>query len=509
MSVVVGMPALSMPTPAEGARHIEPLRPARHRYSLQTITSLVFAACVSVPVRTGARAYAIFAAEFAGSRSPSPSYSSVRIWLLRVGVHQLTAPLRQAQDWIYIIDHCVQLGCAKLFVVLGIRLSDLPEDFRLERSQMTVVHLEVMDESNQHRVKTALDKAMIRTGVPCQIVSDGGSDIKAGVASFQEENPHVIWSYDIHHKVAIELKTLAEGSHGWPELCAALAQFKGQVQQTPLAALAPPAQRGKARYMNIDVLVTYMRERLIPVYRHPEAYASTLGIPTEELKEKIDWVSDHLTTINLWQHLSTVGEFVRSTVNQFGYGELAVNILNTKLAPFAQTFPDHVAATLVQSLVAFVKEQSLAIPQTQRMLGSSEIIESVIGLLKNLMGNDAKNGFTSVTVALAALVPTLSPSDVMQALCSVSANEARAYAQTLVGPTVHQMKRQIGKITKSIKKNEKQVHDPVKTCGTHAVASELDPGASAHQMICQTMKIGEFTDNKKKEQNMGKLRLAA
>ena len=423
-------------------------RPHKHRYALSTITTLVCTVVASVTMRAAARAYAIFEGEKMGKRSLSPSYSSVRLWLLRVGVYQLTKAVQNAGDWIYIVDHCVRVGSAKLFVVLGVRLSQLPEDFRLERSQMTVVHIEVMEDANKQNVKAALDKAVARTSVPCQIVSDGGSDIRCGVSLFQEENADVMWSYDIHHKVAAELKALAEADASWGELSTALAQFKVQVQQTDLAALAPPAQRGKARYMNIDVLLSHVRNFILPVFRRPEAYAETLKMPAEELKARLAWINDHRATISLWEQLAIVGEFVRAVVNQYGYGDPAIAILRGKLGPYISAYPHMTAAKLAARLLAFVEEQSRAIPPRQRMLGSTEIIESLFGRLKHLLGEYARNGFTGLVVVLAAIVSTPSQADVMRALSSITTRDALAYVRAVAGVTVQQTRQEIRSVTR-------------------------------------------------------------
>src|SRR5450756_3069216 len=57
---------------------------------------------------------------------PSPSWYSGRLWLLRVGYYKLTRPKEQADDWVWIVDHTIQIGAEKVFVILGIRLNSLP-----------------------------------------------------------------------------------------------------------------------------------------------------------------------------------------------------------------------------------------------------------------------------------------------------------------------------------------------------------------------------------------------
>jgi hypothetical protein len=56
----------------------------------------------------------------------APSWYTGRFWLMRLGYYKLHRPKTQAEDWIWIVDHSVQIGVEKCLVILGIRLKDLP-----------------------------------------------------------------------------------------------------------------------------------------------------------------------------------------------------------------------------------------------------------------------------------------------------------------------------------------------------------------------------------------------
>ena len=69
---------------------------------------------------------------------PVPHYTTVRFWLLRVGLHKLNRPKEQASDWVWIIDHSNQIGKEKCLVILGVRVSQLPQpgkDYPLRSSR--------------------------------------------------------------------------------------------------------------------------------------------------------------------------------------------------------------------------------------------------------------------------------------------------------------------------------------------------------------------------------------
>ncbi len=47
----------------------------------------------------------------------TPSWCTGRLWLLRLGYYKLTRPKEQADDWVWMVDHTVQLGPEKCLVI--------------------------------------------------------------------------------------------------------------------------------------------------------------------------------------------------------------------------------------------------------------------------------------------------------------------------------------------------------------------------------------------------------
>lgn len=56
----------------------------------------------------------------------APAWSTGRFWILRLGYYKLTRPKEQADDWVWIVDHTVQVGNEKCLIILGLRLRALP-----------------------------------------------------------------------------------------------------------------------------------------------------------------------------------------------------------------------------------------------------------------------------------------------------------------------------------------------------------------------------------------------
>ncbi len=144
-------------------------------YSLGHITlfiSLVLSATVSL--RCASRVIEIVMS-FLQLPLPSPSWFSGRFWLLRLGYYKLTRPKEHADDWVWIVDHTIQIGEEKCFVILGIRLSSLPPHGRcLSHEDVEPIALFPVKQSNGEIVWQQLEETVEKTGVPREIIGDQG-----------------------------------------------------------------------------------------------------------------------------------------------------------------------------------------------------------------------------------------------------------------------------------------------------------------------------------------------
>jgi len=227
-----------------------------HHYGVQqvlVVVSLVLSAATSL--RGAGRALAVMQ-DCAGGVPWRPSWSSTRLWLLRVGYYKLTRTKEEGSDWVWIVDHVVQLGQEKCLLIVGIRLSAVPGVGEyLTHADVEPIAVYPVTQSNGEIVYQQLEEARKQTGVPREILSDQGSDLHKGIRQFCQAHPETSFVYDVKHKVAAVLKRALGAERAWQEFSCLAGQTSQRVQQTALAALAPPRQRRKARYMNVAELV--------------------------------------------------------------------------------------------------------------------------------------------------------------------------------------------------------------------------------------------------------------
>ena len=362
----------------------------------------------------------------------TPSWFTGRLWLLRLGYYKLTRPKEQADDWVWIVDHTVQLGPEKCLVILGIRLRALPvRGICLRHEDVEPIAVCPVTQSNGEVVYQQLEASGKKTGIPRAIISDHGSDLKAGVEKFCHEHAETSSIYDIKHKTAAVLKRALQEDTRWHAFTHEATQTKNRVQQTALAFLAPPNQRTKARYMNIESLITWGRKTLTFLDTHEREGAHEL--PQDHLEAQLGWLRGFREQLQEWGELLAVIAVTESFVRTQGLYRGAQRELKALLAPLARL---QRTKKVGAHLVAFVAGECLKVKPSERLLGSSEVIESVFGKVKRLEQDQAKSGLTGLILSVAAMVSTTTTEVIQKALATVSTQQVLAWCKKTLGPSV-------------------------------------------------------------------------
>jgi hypothetical protein len=344
------------------------------------------------------------------------------MWLLRLGLDAIERPKEQAEDWAWLVDHTIQIGKTKCLLIVGIRLSKWRQlGGELAHHDLEVIALEPVEHSDGPTVCRQLQEAAQKTGVPRMIASDHGTDIKKGVEAFQRQYPCVSGCYDIAHKVALLLKKTLEDDTRWAEFTRQCGLAKSRLQQTPLAHLLPPSPKPKARYMNADRQVDWGRRVLQLLDRHEAGLLDMSGsrnttddtlteapadsVTPTVLQEKLGWVRLFAEPLGSWSKLMDIAASSRHYIRRQGYHADAAEQLRAELF---QHQGDELGDNLIAHVCAFVSEQSASAKPGERLLGSTEILESLIGTGKRLEGQQSKGGFTKMILSMAAatVVPT-------------------------------------------------------------------------------------------------------
>lgn len=392
----------------------------------------------AIGCRAAARALAIFAAS--QNSGECPTANGGQFWLLRIGLYELQRPKPPADDWVWIVDHTMQTGQGKLLIVVGMRLSawnarrrealrrNPRAAFALQQRDLSMFLIEHVESSSGEVVTRQLNDLSRRTGItPCCVLSDQGADVQKGAQQFCQGRKTVV-VHDIAHAVANAVKRQLVKDPKWQQFLTDANRSKTLLRQTNYAFLLPPELKNKARWLNLEPLLKWS-QRVLKFLKDPRLGLARAQRPQdlETLEQKIGWLRQHGPSLRRWSRMLLASARALKYIRNEGYHRRAYRELRRRLEEF-RVGP---ARAVADEVLSFVRAQSKR-AKDRRVLGSSEVLESLIGHGKQMIGGTHR-GYTKGILGLAAAVVDLSCTTVATAFAMVKVRDVVAWIGSQLG----------------------------------------------------------------------------
>lgn len=373
-----------------------------------------------------------------------PDWTTSRMWLMRLGLGQLRQPVVKADDWVWMLDHSIQLGRDRCLAVLGVRLSELPPG-PLRRTDLRPLHLKIMRDPNMHTNYQELLGVIERTGPPRAVLCDHGADVLGAVRLLRESfaarggpNRAILDIYDVKHRVAVALKHRLESEPRWAEFLTQVGKTRNAAKQTEWAFLLPPVLRSKSRYLNLGELIRWATQTSWLIEHRPKALLEHGD--ASRLEEKMGWVLDFSSELALWRQWYLVAARTEQVVRNRGlYAGVEVEVRQRLQGVSTEAKSKDMAV----EMVAFVADQSKGLAQAERLPGSTQVLESCFGTLKALEKDHSRSGFTGLVLGLASLVGRVSKEVVRQALASTPIKAVRQWCEQNIGRSLQSKRGEV------------------------------------------------------------------
>jgi hypothetical protein len=362
-----------------------------------------------------------------------PCFSAIRSWLLRLGYHALTRSLDRSRPWVWLVDHTIQLGNQKILVILGCPLDQVPFGQRaLQLADLSLVALVPMDKSTGAVVETELEQAQQRTGTPQLIVSDQGSDVRKGINDFQSWYPRTAYVPDIAHFGATLLEHAWRDYPPWQQFLQKLQATSSKLQQSRAAYLLAPRQRHKARFMNVGAQLRFAR-RVLKLVNSATPHAPAL--------EHYGWLKDHEEDLRDWEREHGL---VQKTIELLRVDGLHAGTLPLLEKTWEQTYGALGTRCNTVRIAAGLRDYVKTHQPTkagERLVASTEILESSFGKLKRIERDQSQDGLTGLALALGAMVGARDQDELKEALDATPQKKVNNWATRVFGKTMQWYRR--------------------------------------------------------------------
>lgn len=358
-----------------------------------------------------------------------PARWTMRLWSSRNGVAILQQSAVHADDWIWLIDHSVQLGKMCVLVVLGIRQADLPVGRALQRQDMKPLAVLPTTTRNKEEVGAALLKLAAQIGSPISVVLDGATELCEGVKYFERKGFDVVTMNDIKHKAANILKKRIGKEKRFTDFEAHVGKTTACIQQTELDHFLAPKKKTKCRFMNLGKLIDWADMVLFHL-KNPSA-AGNIGIPPERLTEKLGWLLEFEDELEQWRECRKVVSTVLQFTNRQGVYIGSTDDIKQRLAKSKVSCPatQQVLDELVEVCAENEKNLATSSYASLRLINSTEVLESSLGSFKALQRHHNRGTFTTLLAVFPTLFQTTTPNAIRKRFSTVLTKDLKQWTK--------------------------------------------------------------------------------
>lgn len=355
----------------------------------------------------------------------TPVNMTIMNWVQKIGYYQLAKTKERANDWIVIPDHSIQLGQEKLFVVFGIRASKINFNRPLQYHDLQPLLITSKKKWSGEIIKDYFKDLENSLGKIVYAVGDYGSDIKKGL-----ELSDIIHIHDITHEIALIIGSIYKKDKQYLELTRKMAEMRMKLGQTSSSHIIPPNQRKKSRYLNIDSISKWA----IKALRFIE---NNRRVEDKSVIENLHWIKEYKDFI---EELSVINETicqVEKIVKNNGISKSTIK----KCSAIINKLISKKAIILKLKLHEYFNKVVKALPNVEKILCTSDIIESAFGKYKNYLSSNPMACLTNLSLCIAAFTCSLNENEVKLAFESVKMKEIKEWTEKNIGTTLFKMRR--------------------------------------------------------------------
>lgn len=329
----------------------------------------------------------------------APSYQTGLLWVKKTGYYQLNTPKEKAEDWIIIADESIGIGQEKVLVILGIRKKDIPLNRPLKLRDMEALLVKSKEKWTGEDIAEQLKIVKQQIGGILYAVTDSCSTLKKGLRKTKIKH-----LYDITHAIAIGLERLYKDDPEFKEYTHQMGQMRLKYCCSKFAHLIPPNQRSKARFQNIDIISMWGQKAINALDKD---YLSS------EERQVLMWLKDKKLLIAEMNSIMNIIKEISTILKNNGLSCKTKNkcILvlkkckNGRMKKFCQYM-----TTYLNENIALLQNKK------DKLLCSSDIIESTFGKYKNEISKNPMHGITDLSLIIAAFTSDLSADSVCKAI---------------------------------------------------------------------------------------------
>lgn len=331
-----------------------------------------------------------------------PHFTSVINWTLRLGLGLLKQVKPINRPWLAIMDHSIDIGTKKAFVVLRVPIDILSNKKKaIQLKDCECIGLKISEALNGEVVSKDLKEIFDQSGIPEAIIKDGDATLNKGVKLWAERKSiRMPLIEDIGHVIATTLKSQYVDSVQYKTFTEITTKGANRLRQTEFAFLTPPKLRTKGRFQNISKLGKW-GEKMLTVFAVKGA--AKKGSLLSKIRSAFPGFSRLKNFIQSFSETAKVTSKIMEILKNKGLSQCTYE----ECIELSKHLPNR--SKVKNRLLIWLQEHidTQKYITSSSLLVSSDIIESLFGNYKHVIERSAQADINRTALLIPALCGTI------------------------------------------------------------------------------------------------------
>lgn len=341
-----------------------------------------------------------------------PSHTSIRNWICKGGKYRVNAAASIDGRYVVILDESIMFGSEKILLMLGIKEERAAQANALRHDDVEVLFVGAAQEWKSEQIVAELQKAAQGKSIK-YAVSDQGRNLKGAYKLL-----NIVQIEDCMHILANNLKRIYSKLHlfdAFRKLVGKLRQEWGQSRTK--SRFMPPGMRTKMRFANIFPCVDWA-QKILAGWDDLE----------QNIQDELRLLKDNSA---FFQSLSQTAAIFRTVCDKLKNKGFGLAQKQELLAELELLDAEGEAGIFLQGCKDYLDELSAKTSKLgqERLLCSSDIIESYFGKFKAKMNTNTRGAMSEFIFTLATFGKSFSVEEVKEALETIQCKQLRLEKQ--------------------------------------------------------------------------------
>ena len=363
----------------------------------------------------------------------APSHSTILLWVKKYGYYELARTKLKANDWIIMVDESVQFGQNKLLLVFGIRQSEIDFSRPLNFQDLSPLFLASRPSWKGEDIQGQIQIIQDQIGTIIYAVADLGNPIKKAIRLMGL--PHI---YDITHAISLAIEHIYKQDDDFIAFTKRLGRLRASQALSKMAHVLPPVQRIKARFMNLRPISDWGMAVL--------GFLDNVhdGRFVDE-KQNLMWVRKYESMIKELALLNKMVNEIQLQLKTHGLSKETIWVCGKILQQGRQTR----LCRFKESMTDYLHETKKLLPDYDKILCCTDILESSFGKYKNYLQANPMVGITNLSLSIPAFTAPLTPNGILEAFEQTKVKDIEKWTMENIGPTTLSKRMEVLKMGRS------------------------------------------------------------